>query len=82
MDLLQKQSSTNHVIIFIPCYALTSVLLRKKRPYSEFSWSVFFRIQTEYGDSRSVYNTNIRLRQKNKRKDNCLFSSGQCLHHD
>ena len=28
--------------------------LRKKCPYSEFFWSTFSRIQTEYGDIQSV----------------------------
>ena len=28
------------------------MLLRKKSPYSEFFWSIFFRIRTEYGGIR------------------------------
>ena len=28
----------------------TALILRKKCPYSEFFWSVFSRIRTEYGD--------------------------------
>ena len=30
--------------------------LRKKCPYSEFFWSLFSRIRTEYGEIRSIFN--------------------------
>ena len=30
----------------------------KKCPYSELFWSVFSRIQTEYGEIRSIHNQN------------------------
>ena len=30
------------------------IALRKKYPYSELFWSVFFRIRNEYGEIRSI----------------------------
>ena len=34
---------------------LRSVALREKLPYSDIFWSVFFRIQSEYGELRSFF---------------------------
>ena len=34
------------------------IVLREKYPYSEFFWSVFPRIQTEYGEIHSVFSPN------------------------
>ena len=36
--------------LFINFYYLLSPLLREKYPYSEFFWSLFSRIRTEYGE--------------------------------
>ena len=36
---------------------------RKKRPYSELFWSVFFLIQTEYGEIFSISPYSVRMRE-------------------
>ena len=41
----------------MPLYAL-SITLRKKCPYFELLWSVFSRIQTEYGEMRTKITPN------------------------
>ena len=42
---------------------------RKKRPYQELFWSVFFRIQTEYGEILSISSYSVRM-QENTDQDN------------
>ena len=42
--------------------------LRKKRPYSEFFWSVHSLIQTEYGDLQSKSPYSIWMREKTDQK--------------
>ena len=37
--------------------------LRKKCPYLELFWSVFFRIRTEYGEIRSISPYSVRMRE-------------------
>ena len=37
--------------------------LRKKNPYLEFFWSVFFCIRTEYGETRSISPHSVRMRE-------------------
>ena len=37
--------------------------LRKKCPYSELFWPAFSRIQTEYGEIRSISPYSVRMRQ-------------------
>ena len=37
--------------------------LREKCPYTEFFWSVFSRIRTEYGEIRSVSPYSVRMRE-------------------
>ena len=32
-------------------------------PYSESFWSVFYRIQSEYGEIRSIYPYSVRMRE-------------------
>ena len=39
------------------------ILLREKCPYSELLWSVFSRIQTEYGEIRSISLYSVRMRE-------------------
>ena len=46
---------TNLVSIFL-CFTL-----RKKFPYSEFFWSVFFRIRTEYGEKLGISPHSVRM---------------------
>ena len=38
-------------------------LLRKKCPYSEFFWSLFSRIRTEYVEIRSISPYLVRMRE-------------------
>ena len=37
--------------------------LRKKCPYSELFWSVFFPIRTEYGEIQSISPCSVRTRE-------------------
>ena len=37
--------------------------LRKKCPYSELFWSVFSRIQSEYGEKRSISPYSVRMQE-------------------
>ena len=43
--------------------------LRKKFPYSDFFWSVFPRIQTEYGEIRSISPYSVRMRENTNQKN-------------
>ena len=56
-----------------------SELREKCRPYSEFLWSVFSRIRTEYGETRSISPYSVRMRentdQKNSEYEHFLRSS-------
>ena len=45
---------------------------RKKCPYSELFWSVFSRIQTEYGEIRSIFPYSVRMR-KNTDQNNSKY---------
>ena len=42
--------------------------LRKKCPYSEFFWSVYSHIRSEYGDLRSKYPYSLQMRKIRTRK--------------
>ena len=57
-------------------------ILRKKCPYSEFFWSVFFRILTEYGEILSISLYSVRMGKMRTRKspntDSVMFSAVQC----
>ena len=37
--------------------------LRESCPYSEFFWSLFYRIRTEYGEIRSISLYSVRMRE-------------------
>ena len=41
----------------------TSFTLREKCPYSEFFWSAFSRIWTEYGEIRSITSYSVQMRE-------------------
>ena len=43
--------------------------LRRKCPYSEFFWSVFSRIRTEYGEIRSVSPYSVQMRENTDQKN-------------
>ena len=43
--------------------------LREKCPYSEFFWSVFSRIRTEYGKTRSISPCSVRMRENTDQKN-------------
>ena len=43
---------------------LVTYSLREKCPYSEFFWSAFSRIWTEYGEIRSISLYSVRMREK------------------
>ena len=57
-------------------------ILRKKCPYSEFFWSVFSRIWTEYGEILSISLYSVRMGKMHTRKcpntDSVMFSAVQC----
>ena len=40
-----------------------NITLRKKCPYSEFFWFAFSRIQTEYGEIRSISLYSVQMRE-------------------
>ena len=42
--------------------------LGKKCPYSQFFWSVFNPIQTEYGGIRSIYAYSVQMRESTDQK--------------
>ena len=44
------------------CPQIMLLMLRKKCLYSELFWSVFSRIQTEYGEIRSISPYSVRMR--------------------
>ena len=43
--------------------------LLEKRPYSELFWSVFSRIRTEYGETRSIPPDSVRIRENTNQKN-------------
>ena len=43
--------------------------LREKCPYSEFFWSVFSCIRTEYGERQSISPYSVRMRENMDQKD-------------
>ena len=45
------------------CLIWLNVSLRKKCPYSELFWSVFSRIQTEYGEILRISSYSVRMRE-------------------
>ena len=51
--------------------------LREKCPYSEFFWSVFCRIRTEYGEIRSIYLYSVWM-GKNKDQKNSEYGHFSC----
>ena len=52
---------------------------REKCPYSEFFWSVFFRIRTEYGDLLRKYSYSVQMRENTDQKN---FECGYFLRSD
>ena len=51
--------------------------LRKKSPYSEFFWSVFSRIWTEYSETRSISPYSVRMKE-NKDQKNSKYGHFSC----
>ena len=47
----------------------SSPSLRGKFPYSEFFWSVFSRIQIEYGDLLRIFSYSVRMRENTDQKN-------------
>ena len=45
------------------------ITLHEKRPYSEFFWSVFSRIQTEYGGTVRISPYSVRARENTDQKN-------------
>ena len=43
---------------------IETLTLREKSPYSEFFWSVFFRIRTKYGGIRRISPYLVQMRKK------------------
>ena len=43
--------------------------LREKCPYSEFFWSVFFHIRTEYGKIRSISSYSVQMLENTDQKN-------------
>ena len=53
----------------LACKYLKDDALRKKCPYSQFFWSVFFRIRTEYGDILRISPYLVRMRENTDQKN-------------
>ena len=47
----------------------SSPSLRGKLPYSEFFWSVFSRIQIEYGELLRIFSYSVRMRENTDQKN-------------
>ena len=47
----------------------TTYSFTKKCPYSEFFWSVFFRILTDYGEIRSISSYSVQMQGNTYQKD-------------
>ena len=75
-QLLQKFEMSHH-------YTKCKLPLRKTCPYSEFFWSVFSRIRTEYGEIGSISPYSVRMLentdQKNSNYEHFLRSVQQRL---
>ena len=52
-----------------PLPTIATVTLREKCPYSEFFWSLFSRIRTEYGDIWSISPYSIRMRENTDQRN-------------
>ena len=48
---------------------ITKIHCIKKCPYSDFFWSVFSRIRTEYGEIRSISPYSVRMREHMGKKN-------------
>ena len=48
--------------------------LREMCPYSEFFWSVFSLIRTEYGDIWSIFPYSVRIRENTEQNTDGRFS--------
>ena len=49
-------------------YKIVSAALREKRPYSEFLWSVFSHIRTEYGEILRISLYSVRMQENADQK--------------
>ena len=64
-------------------FCATIASLRKKFPYSELFWSVFFHIWTEYGKIRSISPYLVRMRENADQNNSEYghFSRSACYRH-
>ena len=53
--------------------------MREKCPYSEFFWSVFFCIWTEYGEILRIYPNLVRMRENTNQENSEHGNFTQCL---
>ena len=51
------------------CYVAKYMTLRETCPYSEFFWSVFSLIQTEYGEILSITSYSVQIRENTDQKN-------------
>ena len=76
IDLYLYLFVTPYFIVVI--YSISpQTMQHKKCPYSEFFWSVFSRIWTEYGDLLRISSYSVRMREKTDYKN---FEYGQFSH--
>ena len=73
MELLQKIVNTLKLLTISPSYMFDRVLkipliLHDDCPYSEFFWSVFSRIQTEYRDLPCKSPYTVQMQEKTDQK--------------
>ena len=68
-------------LLFVKIIVL-HLLLREKCPYSEFFWSLFSRIQTEYGEIWCISPYSAQTQENTKQKNSEYgLSSGHASHH-
>ena len=56
-----------HILRVTP-HSITKKSLREKCPYSEFFWSVFSRIRTEYGNILRISSYSVRMQENRDQK--------------
>ena len=55
--------SLKYVVILLIC-----IIVREKCPYSQFIWSLFFRIRTEYREMPSISPYSVQMRENTGQK--------------
>ena len=62
-------------------YIFNKFPLCEKCPYSEFFWSVFSLIRTEYGEIRSIFPYSVRMRENTDQKNSKYGHFSRIVHY-